>query len=117
LVAQFDGMMQLTLQQLTVAMMCADSEGPGNKEEAYLIFQRPVIQCTQFITEDTNRTQDGSVILTEPLSKSSHLWQTLCIIPALESHKEIVLQHPTSCPTITGASTASSFHLFLKCIM
>jgi hypothetical protein len=31
LLPQFDGMMQLTLQQLTVAMICTDSEGPGNK--------------------------------------------------------------------------------------
>jgi len=82
LIAQFDGMMQLTLQQLTVVMMCADSEGPGNKQQACLIFQRPVIQWTQFITEDTNRTQDGSTTFTEPLSKSSHLWQALCIILA-----------------------------------
>jgi hypothetical protein len=34
LLAQFDGMMKLTLQQLTVAMNCTDSEGPGNKHLA-----------------------------------------------------------------------------------
>ena len=39
LIAQFDGMMQLTLQELTVVMVCADNEGPGNKQLAHLIFQ------------------------------------------------------------------------------
>jgi hypothetical protein len=44
LLAQFYGMMQLTLQQLTVAMICDDSEGPGNKQLAHLIFKKPVRQ-------------------------------------------------------------------------
>lgn len=83
LLAQFDGMMQLTLQELTVVMVCADNEGPGNKQLAHLIFQRPVIQCTQFMTEDTKRTQDGSTMSIVPLSQSSHLQQTHCIILAL----------------------------------
>jgi hypothetical protein len=68
LLAQFDVMMQLTLQQLTVAMMCANSEGPRNKQLTHLIFQRPVIQWTQFNTEDTKRTQDGSTMSIVPLS-------------------------------------------------
>jgi hypothetical protein len=61
LLAQFDGMMQL----------------------AHLIFQRPVMQWTQLITEGTKRTQVGSTMSIVPLSQSSHLWQTHSLILAL----------------------------------